>query len=186
MDDEPDTLALLRDVLERAGATVLAADRARGALEILREVVPDAMVSDLGMPDMDGFELIAEMRRSASTAARQIPAAALTAYRALGRSGQVAVQRIPDASVQADRSDRTAQCRPGADGVDLAGARPTLVASSLSRFVGSRAFFRSDVAADLRSASAQADLKVRDYATPNRKARQPVGAEGINWGYPQL
>jgi CheY-like chemotaxis protein len=38
------------------------------------------LVADLGMPQMDGFELIARIRRSADAAVRDVPAAALTAY----------------------------------------------------------------------------------------------------------
>ena len=46
----------------------------------LDERTPDAIVSDLGMPGMDGFELLAELRQSANESRRNIPVAALTAY----------------------------------------------------------------------------------------------------------
>ena len=80
VDDESDALMLVRDVLERAGATVIMADSAEAALEALSNEVPDVMVTDLGMPKMDGFALLEAVRASANEAVRGVPAAALTAY----------------------------------------------------------------------------------------------------------
>jgi CheY-like chemotaxis protein len=70
----------MRDVLESAGATVLVASGAAGALSILATVVPAAVVTDLGMPGMDGFELLAAIRASPEPSVRILPVAALTAY----------------------------------------------------------------------------------------------------------
>ena len=50
------------------------------ALERIAEVKPQVLVVDLGMPEMDGFELIARLRKSTNPAIRRIPAAALTAF----------------------------------------------------------------------------------------------------------
>ena len=80
VDDDDDALALARDVLEAAGANVVSADSAERALQLLATEVPDVMISDLGMPNMDGFALLAAIRASADGAIRAIPAAALTAY----------------------------------------------------------------------------------------------------------
>jgi CheY-like chemotaxis protein len=80
VDDDPDALTLMREVLEAAGATVIGADSARAALSVLDGLTPHAIVSDLGMPGMDGFELLAELRQSPVESRRNIPAAALTAY----------------------------------------------------------------------------------------------------------
>jgi CheY-like chemotaxis protein len=80
VDDDGDALALVRDVLEAAGATVITADSAEKALQALAQDVPDVMVTDLGMPTMDGFGLIEAIRASADGAIRGLPAAALTAY----------------------------------------------------------------------------------------------------------
>jgi len=80
VDDDPDALTLMREVLETAGATVITADSGRAALSVLNGHTPDAIVSDLGMPGMDGFELLAELRRSPVESRRRIPAAAVTAY----------------------------------------------------------------------------------------------------------
>jgi PAS domain S-box-containing protein len=80
VDDDPDALTLMREVLEAAGATVIGADSARAALSVLDGLTPHAIVSDLGMPGMDGFELLAKLRQSPVESRRNIPAAALTAY----------------------------------------------------------------------------------------------------------
>jgi PAS domain S-box-containing protein len=80
IDDEQDALVLLRVALEAAGAEVSTLTSGIDALERIEEVRPDALVIDLGMPGMDGFELIARLRALTSAAVRNIPAAALTAF----------------------------------------------------------------------------------------------------------
>lgn len=62
VDDAPTVRALERGVLERAGYSVLVAEDGREALEVLGEVVPDAVLTDLEMPGMDGFALLRAMR----------------------------------------------------------------------------------------------------------------------------
>ncbi len=64
VDDEPDVLRLFRRMLASAGRDyrVLRATNARQARRILREQRPDVILTDLIMPEMDGFQLIAEMR----------------------------------------------------------------------------------------------------------------------------
>ncbi len=80
VDDEADSLMLLQDSLEAAGAVVLTASTALEALDVLRVTTPHVVVTDLGMPGMDGFALLEGIRGSASPAIRAIPVAALTAY----------------------------------------------------------------------------------------------------------
>jgi PAS domain S-box-containing protein len=80
IDDEPDALGLLRAVLEAAGAEVITTSSASAALERVAEVQPDALVVDLGMPQMDGFDFITRLRASDDPTIREIPAAALTAF----------------------------------------------------------------------------------------------------------
>ena len=80
VDDEEDSLSLLRVVLESAGARVTTAASAAGALEILQAARADVLVADIGMPEMDGFELIKRVRALPQPEARDIPAAALTAF----------------------------------------------------------------------------------------------------------
>jgi PAS domain S-box-containing protein len=80
IDDEQDALNLLRNVLEAAGAQVTTFQTAVGALDRLPELRPDALVVDLGMPEMDGFDFITRVRASSNPKVRAIPAAALTAF----------------------------------------------------------------------------------------------------------
>ena len=70
---------MLSMVLRRCGAEVKAACSAQQAFEAL-EWEPDVLVSDIGMPGEDGYELISRVRRRGLECGRQIPAIALTAY----------------------------------------------------------------------------------------------------------
>ena len=80
VEDEPDALALVAEVLQAAGARVTTASSAAEALKILDADVPDVVVADLGMPHVDGFQFIDRVRRHPSSRVRNVPAAALTAY----------------------------------------------------------------------------------------------------------
>ncbi len=79
VDDEPDSLGLVRLALEAAGARVTPTASAQAALDALRIACPDAIVADLGMPGMDGLQLIRAIRQL-DEPYRSVPAAALTAY----------------------------------------------------------------------------------------------------------
>jgi PAS domain S-box-containing protein len=79
VDDEPDALDLLKAVLERAGATVTTSRSAAAALEAIQASPADVMVADIGMPGMDGLQLIRAVRQLPGLASGT-PAAALTAY----------------------------------------------------------------------------------------------------------
>jgi CheY-like chemotaxis protein/two-component sensor histidine kinase len=80
VDDDRDALALFREVLEGAGATVGTASSAVIALDRLQRERPTVLVADLGMPLIDGFDLMQRVRRLSDPALREIPAAALSAY----------------------------------------------------------------------------------------------------------
>ncbi|BAZ10644.1 two-component hybrid sensor and regulator [Calothrix sp. NIES-4071] len=77
VDDEPDMLNLITFVLKESGAEVELATSSLLALERLSQFKPDIVVSDIAMPEGDGYELIQKMR---SHPEGQIPAIALTAY----------------------------------------------------------------------------------------------------------
>lgn len=79
VEDVADARALIQEVLSAHGAQVLVADCAARALELLQSEVPDVLVSDIGMPDMDGYQFIAEVRRLGHSGAT-LPAVALTAF----------------------------------------------------------------------------------------------------------
>ena len=80
VDDEEDALTLLRVVLETAGADVTTFGSPLTALEKIAEYKPHVLIVDLGMPEMDGFELIRRIRASADPGIRNVSAAALTAF----------------------------------------------------------------------------------------------------------
>jgi signal transduction histidine kinase/ActR/RegA family two-component response regulator len=80
VDDEPDALDLLKRVLEHRQAQVVVAAHAREALQILSAQRFDVIVSDIGMPEMDGYELIRRIRELPPEQGGKTPAIALTAF----------------------------------------------------------------------------------------------------------
>ncbi len=80
VDDEEDALALVTEVLTRHGAKVHPAPSAEVALEKLRSIKPDVIVSDIGMPGEDGYSLIRKIRALPPERGGRTPAVALTAY----------------------------------------------------------------------------------------------------------
>ena len=78
VDDEPDARDLVREVLELCGAEVRTCASAAEALEAMLEGDFDLLVSDIGMPETDGYQLIEKVRLLPGAGA--IPAVALTAY----------------------------------------------------------------------------------------------------------
>ena len=81
VDDDSDTRQMLKAVLSECQADVITASSAAEAIKEIGQRKPDVLVSDLGMPEQDGYELIKEVRQmeSADHTAR-VPALALTAY----------------------------------------------------------------------------------------------------------
>ena len=77
-DDEP-TLDVLRHVLESEGASVLAATSGAEALSLFEHDCPDAMITDLSMPGIDGFMLVEQLRRRPASSGGMLPIAAMTA-----------------------------------------------------------------------------------------------------------
>jgi signal transduction histidine kinase/DNA-binding response OmpR family regulator len=77
VEDDPATREVVRRALERDGWIVFEADNGRSALESLKHAAPDLIVLDLMMPEMDGFEFVAELRRTES--GRRIPVVVVTA-----------------------------------------------------------------------------------------------------------
>ena len=80
VDDDADAVALMTQLLESAGARVSTARSADDALRLLEAELPQVLVTDLGMPRVDGFQLIEWIRNHRNPLVRGIPAAALTAY----------------------------------------------------------------------------------------------------------
>jgi PAS domain S-box-containing protein len=80
VDDEPDTRELLRQGLEFLGAKVKVVGSAAEAIDSLRGSVPDILISDIGMPGTDGYDLIRQVRALPPDRGGKVPAIALTAY----------------------------------------------------------------------------------------------------------
>jgi signal transduction histidine kinase/CheY-like chemotaxis protein len=80
VDDHPDARELLAMVLERAGAAVATASSAAAAVRLLRADPADVLVSDIGMPDEDGYEFLGRVRALPASEGGRVPAVALTAY----------------------------------------------------------------------------------------------------------
>ncbi|WP_448265053.1 ATP-binding protein [Nostoc sp. DSM 114159] len=80
VDDDTDSRDFVAFVLEQDGAFVMAVSSAEEALQALAEVKLDVLVSDISMPDIDGYMLIHEVRTRTPKQGGQIPAIALTAF----------------------------------------------------------------------------------------------------------
>ena len=80
VDDEPEARQILSTVIARRGAEVRTCESARDALNLLSYWRPDVLISDLAMPDEDGYSLIRSVRSLPAERGGQVPAAALSAY----------------------------------------------------------------------------------------------------------
>ena len=80
VDDDDDSRDLVVSILERCHAVTLTASSGEQALSILARERLDLMVSDIGMPGMDGYELLRTIRALQDPRARSVPAIAVTAY----------------------------------------------------------------------------------------------------------
>jgi PAS domain S-box-containing protein len=80
VDDEPDSRELLRRVLEDSGALVLEAGDAQAAIAAIQDHKPHVLVSDIGMPEVDGYELLRLVRKLGPAKGGHLPAVALTAF----------------------------------------------------------------------------------------------------------
>lgn len=95
VDDDDDAQAFLTFLLEQYGATVTPASSAEEAFTILTQVKPDVVLSDIGMPNVDGYMFIQRVRTLAPAQGGQVPAIALTAY-----AGEIDYQRSLAAGFQ--------------------------------------------------------------------------------------
>ena len=80
VEDDPDTRALIKTVLERHGAEVMVADSSTTALDEVARQKPDIIVSDIGMTGENGYQLMRRIRSLPPEQGGHIPAIALTAY----------------------------------------------------------------------------------------------------------
>jgi signal transduction histidine kinase len=80
VEDDVDSRELIALILRGGGAEVSTAASAREALQLLEGGAPSVLISDIGMPDMDGYSLLERVRRLPPAAGGSTPAIALTAY----------------------------------------------------------------------------------------------------------
>jgi signal transduction histidine kinase len=80
VDDDEDSREFIGCILAEQGATVTSASSAREALRLLEESHPDVLLSDIGMPDVDGYALMRLIRGMPAERGGKTPAVALTAY----------------------------------------------------------------------------------------------------------
>jgi PAS domain S-box-containing protein len=80
IDDEPDVRDMLQTLLEDCGANVLTAASAKAGLEALAAWKPHVLISDIGMPEEDGYSLIRKIRALSPEHGANVPAIALTGY----------------------------------------------------------------------------------------------------------
>jgi len=80
VDDEEDTRQLLTQSLTYYGATVITAVSALDGFQQLQDKNPDVLVSDIGMPDEDGYSFIRKVRTASDEKTKDVPAIALTAF----------------------------------------------------------------------------------------------------------
>ena len=80
VEDDDDTREMIVSALQRHGASVLEVSSGSEALTKLREGNPDVLVSDIGMHEMDGYDLLKRIRVGLDGVTKDLPAIALTAY----------------------------------------------------------------------------------------------------------
>jgi two-component system cell cycle response regulator DivK len=68
VDDDPDTVSTMREILEEEGHTVLEARNGREALQVALQARPDLVLLDLNMPEMDGRAFLAALEKSPTLA----------------------------------------------------------------------------------------------------------------------
>ena len=110
VEDDEDSRELLCELLDLAGAQVLGAQSTPDALDAIGRFDPDVLVSDIGLPQEDGYALIRKVRaREATDGKRSLPAIALTGYsqdenvkRALAAGYQAHLTKPVDADLLVD------------------------------------------------------------------------------------
>jgi PAS domain S-box-containing protein len=80
VDDDKDARFLLKTILEQSGAEVETCESVSAALSLIMDYCPDILISDIGMPEEDGYELIKKIREKEKGTGKRLPAVALTAF----------------------------------------------------------------------------------------------------------
>jgi PAS domain S-box-containing protein len=80
VDDDDDSRDLVVSILEKCEAITFPASSAEQALSLIEREIPDVLISDIGMPGMDGYDLMRAIRALPNERAQRVPAVAVTAY----------------------------------------------------------------------------------------------------------
>ncbi|BAY34265.1 two-component hybrid sensor and regulator [Nostoc carneum NIES-2107] len=80
VDDDVDSLDLIAFILEQYGIEVTAVSSAREAIKAIAQIQPDLLISDIAMPEIDGYTLIRQVREMEAVKGGRLPAIALTAF----------------------------------------------------------------------------------------------------------
>jgi CheY-like chemotaxis protein len=80
VEDHDDTRESIGSYLDRLGANVIGARNAFEGLEVIKNIRPDLVLSDIQMPGGDGFELVREIRLLESDAGGSVPVIGMTAF----------------------------------------------------------------------------------------------------------
>lgn len=89
VDDEADIREYLAIVLRQQGCELFTASSAKEGLELIKKNHPDLLISDIGMPGMDGIDFIRQVREGENQSGEFLPALALTAYAHSGMSNKI-------------------------------------------------------------------------------------------------
>lgn len=87
VDDEPDSVEVVKMVLIAAGAEVFEASNGKDAFELVKKIAPTLILTDISMPEVDGWQFIKYLR--AYGVSENIPIIALTAHAMVGDEEQV-------------------------------------------------------------------------------------------------
>lgn len=88
VDDEPDSIEIVQLVLKAASATVYSASNGTEALEVFQQEQPSLVLTDLSMPECDGWQLLRDIRAS-ENGGKSVPVIALTAHAMSGDKDKV-------------------------------------------------------------------------------------------------
>ena len=106
VDDDKDTRQMLRFILQQAGGHAVAVGSVAEALENYKSSPPDVIVSDIGMPDYNGYALIALVGVHDKEFGRTTPVIALTSFTSPADKRHCTGSRLSDIHIKAVRSGR--------------------------------------------------------------------------------
>src|SRR5262249_57418389 len=112
VDNDLDARELLAVILQRSGARVTLADSAAGAMKVLDESLPHAILADIEMPEEDGFALVRQVRGLPPDQGGLIPVVAVTAYASDSDRARALAAGIPGHTAQPGPTPPRGSARP--------------------------------------------------------------------------